>query len=165
MTRDEVRHLWGLTASAIVAKAKLLDEATPKLDEPFWSGTFDGPQGPLEEQAMTLRETLVHLCIALWEVPRALVEGTGFEPVKEASAALQGSSIANLQAALAEREAKLLAWLETLSTERLAEVVETPLGAKSVGEVLLFTALHATHHKGQLMQLLRLSGVRPGRFF
>ncbi len=164
MTVAELSRLWQVSLESLATKLELAPDEHPALDVPVWSGRFEGPQGWLEEQALTPRQLMVHLVVISYEVPRAFAEGSGFEPVKTASAALAGAAPAALAAALRERIPKTLAMFAALGDERLAETVQTPLMNAPLGEILMLTLFHVAHHKGQLMIELRRLGVRPGRF-
>lgn len=164
MTVAELSRLWNLSLESLASKLDLVPDDHPALDEPSWSGRFASPAGEVEEQALTPRQLLVHLVVISYEVPRAFAEGTGFEPVKAASAALASAAPSALAAALRERIPRTLAMLEALGDARLAETIQTPLMTAPLGEVLMLTLFHVVHHKGQLMHELRRLGVRPGRF-
>jgi len=164
VTVAELNRLWKVSLEGLAAKLELVPDDHPLLDQPVWSGQFQGPQGLLDEAALTPRQLMVHLAVISYEVPRAFAEGTGFEPVKAASAELAGAAPSALATALRERIPKTLGMMEALGDARLAETVETPLMTAPLGEILMLTLFHVVHHKGQLMMELRRMGIRPGRF-
>ena len=164
MTAAELSHLWQVSLASLAEKLALVPDDQIGLDEPLWSGTFDGPQGPLTEQALTPRQLMTHLVVISYEVPKVFIEGGGFEIVKAATGALAGAAPSALLTALQERAPKTLAMIEALDEAALAETKATPLITGTLAEIILLTLLHVAHHKGQLMIELRRMGLRPGRF-
>ncbi len=164
MTRDELAAWWQTMTANFIEKLSLIPDDTPQLDEPLWQGKFTSERGEVEEAMMPVRQLIAHCVVGSCDVPLALAGGGGFEPVKEAFAAIKDEPISRLKALAEERAATLQAYIAGLSEADLARPQTTPLGTRTVAEILQFTSLHFFHHKAQLMQAMRFLGIRPGRF-
>lgn len=164
MTRVELQQLWLPLFDNLVEKARLVPADHPALDQPFWSGEFQKADETVTEQSLTPRELLAHLAVAACEVPHALLGGGDFTPVREAFERLKTVSPEAIADEIAAGRERISTLLDGLDQESLDKLVTTPFGDRPVSGVLLFSALHVEHHKGQLMLALRLLGVRPGRF-
>lgn len=164
MTRVELQQLWLPLFDNLVEKARLVPDEHPLLDQPFWSGEFAKVGETVTEQSLTPRELLALLAVAACQVPHALLGGGDFTPVREAFERLRTQTPAAIADEIAAGKERISVVLEGLDQEALDKLVTTPFGDRPVSGVLLFSALHVEHHKGQLMLVLRLLGVRPGRF-
>ncbi|NUQ01501.1 MAG: DinB family protein [Armatimonadetes bacterium] len=164
MTRADVMGIWQPLAASLLEKVKMIPDDAPGLDTPAWEGTFHDGEREKQEAMLTPRQLIAHCTVATYDVPRALVMGEGFEQIRTAGAELAKLNPSGLAQALEQRIAKLMEFLQNLPDERFEEDVATPLGTFSVGQVLARAALHVTHHKGQLHVVMRLMGLRPGRF-
>lgn len=164
MTSQDLRTSWTPLLANLAEKMRLFPDDHPRLDEPLWAGAFPGPTGPLEETALTPRELLVHCAVAAHHVPLVFIDGTDFAPVKSAADEMAGLAPGALAAGVESRAPLLLARFDGLDEATIAGLRETPLGTRSLAELLVFAAYHVVHHKSQLMVYLRTIGIRPGRF-
>ncbi|MBI2301312.1 MAG: DinB family protein [Armatimonadetes bacterium] len=164
MTADDLVALWKPVLANLLAKCDLVGDDFPGLDEPGWQGTFQGPEGAVEEAMQTPRQLLAHLIVASYEVPKAFIGQEGFEGVREVSLSLREATPSALKSALAARVERTAELLGGLSEAQLGEERETPFGRVNLAQMLSLGAFHVMHHKAQLMLYLRLRGIRPGRF-
>jgi uncharacterized damage-inducible protein DinB len=134
------------------------------LDQPCWQGEFQTPDGAKAEAALTLRQLMVHLLVASYEVPRVMAGASTFDEVRAVAGQLAGQAPSALRAGLAERRDKTLALLADLDESALAATRQLPFGQLTGTEALLRAALHIAHHKGQMSVVLRHCGIRPGAF-
>lgn len=164
MTREDVQVVFRAVTGNLLEKLRALPDDLPGLDEPAWQGTYLTADGPREETGWSLRQLLVHTVVASYEVPRAFCGGGSFDEVRAAGAALQGLAPSELAAALARRIDQLEELLAGLTEADLAAERQFHGRPATLGQVLLFTACHVVHHKGQIMAAMRLCGLRPGAF-
>jgi uncharacterized damage-inducible protein DinB len=164
MTTDDLKALWRPILDSLLVHARLISDDLEGLDQPLWQGVFQAPDGPREEAAMPLRQLLVHLNVATWEVPMVMVSGEGFGPVKDAAAQLADARPSALTADLEQRAERLLEMLNDLDDAVLAHTRMLPFGELTIADALTRAALHVMHHKAQLMVVMRQLGVRPARF-
>lgn len=164
MTGAELVPLWESVLKSLEVHVGRIPDDVADLDKSLWQGTFTTPDGPRDESGLSLRALLAHLVIASYEVPNAMVSGTGFGPVKAAGEQLSTLPPSGLHAALVERIPQTLALVGGLDEAALAQPRQLPFGELKVGDALQRALLHLVHHKGQLAQHMRQVGVRPTAF-
>ena len=126
-------------------------------------------------ETRTIAETLVHIAVA----PRLNYQIQAVEKLDSLAGfdflTFLGGLIAiekhphtkaQVIALLTEEGDRYASWLETLNDEFLAESVAMPPGmpgptSKSRFEMIMSVKEHEMHHRGQLMVLERLVGVKP----
>lgn len=151
-----VADLEGLYAYSCWANEKLFAVIDQLTDEQF-TQTVAGSYG-------SIRNTLVHMMSAEW----GWIDRCGGTPRGPALKALDYPTRASVRQQWTAVEGYVKAFLSTLSDRDLERDVDWSFGAGThrtrLGDLLLHSIVHATHHRGQVSLLLRSLDVTPGNF-
>ncbi len=112
-------------------------------------------------EAMTLGDQLLHLSANLgWLASAYLSEGEN--PVSESDKALRDKD--SIRVVVARTYDHAISVLQKFDPKSLGDTVEFFAGPMTKMQVINLMSDHQTHHRGQLIVYLRLSGLTPPRY-
>jgi len=152
MTVDDLRRLYDYGYWANRRLFHVLEQMAPDQFTQAVAGSYG-----------SIRNPLVHVMSAEW----GWVERCGGPPRGAALSADDYATVASLAEGWADVEAKVRGFLNGLRDDDLDRLVEftIPRGGRRImpiGELLQHAANHGSHHRGQVVLLIRLLGYVPG---